>query len=105
MRLTFSPVRMDAPLTASVAGDTITLNDETVDLSDISEGASINAGAFGCDWITGEVTRQDGVLHLTLILPHGGNAPQETLWPEPVEAGDGPVVLPVYEVEGEEVQG
>jgi hypothetical protein len=31
-----------------------------------------------------------------LILPHGANAPPETLFPAEIDAGDGPVALPAY---------
>jgi hypothetical protein len=98
MKITFSPCRMDAVLAASIDGDTITLNGQAVDLSGVAEGAAVDAETLGCDWITGQVSRADGVLCVTLILPHGADAPQEALFPEPVEAGDGPVAVPGQEV-------
>lgn len=94
MKITPTPCRMDATLSASVDGDTLTLNGLAVDLAGVEEGATVDAETFACDWITGPVTREGGVLHLTLILPLGPDAPQEALWPEPIEAGDGPVALP-----------
>ena len=44
------------------------------------------------------MTRAGGVLHLTLILPHGADAPLETRFPAALTlTGDGPVALPPYE--------
>jgi hypothetical protein len=37
-----------------------------------------------------------GVLTVPLILPHGGDAPEATRFPAPIDAGDGPVALPPY---------
>ena len=53
-----------------------------------------------CDGLAGDVTRSGGQLYLTLILPHGADAPPETLFPAALTlTGDGPVVLPAYENE------
>jgi hypothetical protein len=98
MKLTFSPVRMDAMLTASVAGDVLTLNGAVLDFGPLPAGATLPRAAIPCDWIGGDVTRDDdGALTVPLILPHGSNAPPETLFPAPIEAGDGDVELPPYD--------
>ncbi|MBL4917992.1 hypothetical protein [Szabonella alba] len=104
MKLTFSPTRMDATLTASVAGDVLTLNGSALDFSPLPPGATLPCAAIGCDWIAGDVTRDEaGVLSVPLILPHGPipwPAPPEAqavTHPEPMEVGDGPVALPHYE--------
>ncbi len=56
--------------------------------------------AVACDWLSGDVTRVGGVLNLTLILPHGANAPHATRFPAPVTVTtDGPVPLPPYDAE------
>ena len=104
MKITFSPIRMDARLAASIEGDTITLNGQAVDLSSVAEGEAVDAETLGCDWIRGAVTRADGALHLTLILPHGPDAPRAALFPEPVEAGDGPVEVPGQEGAGDDAE-
>jgi len=102
MRITLSPVRLDTPLTLQRAGDVLTINGETFDFSTLPEGASLPASAVACALLAGDVTRQDGVLHLTLVLPHGAAAPPETLFPAPlILTGDGPVVLPLYEAHDE----
>lgn len=103
MHITLTPTRSDAALTLHRAGDILTINGETLDLSVIPEGASLPASAVDCPWLTGEITRIGGALHLALILPHG-----PIPWPAPPEAAavthpapihviaDGPISLPSY---------
>lgn len=105
MRITLSPMRRDNTLTLSKAGDTLTINGEAFDLSGVPEGATLPREAVECDWLAGPVERQGGVLHLTLILPHAARAPEATLFPQPIIAnGDGPIALPPYEMEPENVE-
>ncbi|WP_054303195.1 hypothetical protein [Gemmobacter sp. LW-1] len=61
---------------------------------------------MNCDWLASEVTRIDGVIHLTLLLPHGPipwPAPPESrvvTHPEPIlVTADGPILLPGYNPE------
>lgn len=97
MKLIFSPVRMDEPLEASVAGDVLVLNGEALDFGPLPKGATLPRGAIDSPWIAGDVTRDAaGGLHIPLVLPHGAEAPEETLFPAPMEAGDGPVALPPF---------
>lgn len=100
MQITLSPVRRDAPLTLSRVGDTLTINGDVFDFTPLPDGATLPPEAIDSDWFVGPVERVDGVLHLTLTLPHGVNAPQETLFPAPLTlTGNGPVTLPPYELE------
>jgi hypothetical protein len=100
MKLTFSPVRMDEPLSAHVAGDVLTLNSDALDFGPLPAGATLPRAAIDSPWIAGDVTRDlAGVLTVPLILPHGANAPEETLFPQPLLAGNGPVALPRFDVE------
>jgi hypothetical protein len=100
MQITLSPARRDARLDLSRNGDTLTINGEAFDFSPLPEGATLPAEAIASDWFAGPVERVDGELHLTLVLPHGADAPQETLFPAPLTlTGDGPVTLPSYEKE------
>jgi hypothetical protein len=98
MQITFYPMRRDTPLTLSRNGDTLTINGETFDFSPLPDGATLPVEAIGSDWFAGNaVERIDGEIHLTLRLPHGDNAPQQTLFPGPITlTGDGPVPLPPY---------
>jgi len=100
MQITLTPQRRDDRLSLSREGDVLILNGEAFDFAAIPEGGTLPRDAVACDWLASDVTRQDGVLHLTLILPHGVDAPHETLFPAPITlTGDGPVALPAYENE------
>lgn len=95
MHITLSPVRLDEALTASRAGDVLTLNGEAFDFGPVPEGATLPAEAIASDWIVGPVSRIDGDLHLTLRLPHGPNPSRAVAFPEPIHVTqDGPIPLP-----------
>lgn len=97
MKITFSPMRRDDTLTLSKSGDTLTVNGEAFDFSDLPDGARLPCEEVGCDWLASDVERVEGVLRLTLVLPHGPQAPQERLFPAPLTlTEDGPVALPPY---------
>ena len=95
-QIDLSPMRRDDRLEVSVSGDVFTINGAAFDFSALPEGASLPRDAVACDWLASDVVRTGGVVRLTLILPHGPDAPQETLFPDPVSPGDGPVALPPY---------
>lgn len=95
MLITFTPMRSDDRLTLHRAGDVLTLNGESYDFSPLPEGALLPRDAIDCRWLASDVTRTDGRLHLTLILPHGATARNEALFPQPLMLiTDGPVDLP-----------
>lgn len=98
MQITLSPQRHDSTLTLSRTGDMLTINGEAFDFSAIADGGTLPQAAVACDWLASDVERIGGVLHLTLILPHGADAPHDTLFPDVLTlTGDGPVDLPAYE--------
>jgi len=99
MHVSLSPVRMDMALEASIKGDVLILNGEVFDFSPMPEGAVLPTSAMGSAWFAGPVERVGGVLYLSLILPHGANAPEQTRFPVPITAGDGPVDLPPHDME------
>lgn len=94
MQITLSPIRMDETLVAQVAGDVLTLNGEALDFTPLPDGAVLPRDAIDCGWIAGDVRREAGGLIVPLLLPHGGNPPPETLYPQPLCLSDGPVPLP-----------
>ncbi len=95
MRITLSPVRLDETLTATRAGDVLTLNGVAFDFGPLPEGATLPAEAIDSEWIVGPVSRIDGDLHITLRLPHGPNPSQAVAFPEPIHVTeDGPIPLP-----------
>jgi hypothetical protein len=92
MHITLSPVRMDAELSVCVEADALIVNGAHHDFADLAEGATRDPGEA---WFAGPVCRQDGVIRLTLILPHDANAPEETRFPAPIaDPPDGPLILP-----------
>jgi hypothetical protein len=100
MIITLSPFRAETPLTLHRAGDTLTMNGEAFDLSGIPEGATLPRAAVDCDWLASDIIRVDGVLHLTLLLPHGADAPEETRFAAPITLlADGAVTLPRFDAQ------
>lgn len=96
---TFSPVRMDEEYTLEVKGKTIVIGGEEFDFSPLPKGAQLPASAIESKWFTGKVIDIDGELHITLILPHGSNAPYERRFPEVITyEGDGVIDLPLYDI-------
>ena len=108
MKIKLSPVRADAQLAATVSGDVLTVNNQVLDFSPLLEGASLPSEAVDTEWLQGNITRIDGEIHLTLLLPHGANAPYETRFPEayhtPIMVLEGEVPLPPYDSEVQEGQ-
>ena len=101
MKISFTPVRRDDLLSLIVDGDTLTINDEAFDFTPLSEGQTLPRADVPCDWLTSDVERINGEIHLTLILPHGAKAPQETRFPQPITANDGPVSVPPHSLSEE----
>jgi len=103
MHITLTPIRMDKPLTLHRAGDILTVNGTAHDFATIEEGTALPQDEVPCDWLVSDVARIDGIVHLTLILPHGAHPPQETLFPAAIRVTeDGPIPLPPFEAEGAE---
>lgn len=97
MKITLSPVRRADPITVSKQGDILTVNGTPFDFTPIPEGATLPADAIDSEFFSGPVERINGELHLTLMLPHGPNAPEETKFPVPITVlVDGPIALPAY---------
>lgn len=101
MKILLSPSRMDEALHAEVIGDTIKLNQEVLDFSLLTTGGVLPREAVNNPWVASDIRRIDGEIHLTLILPHGDNAPRETRFPSsfnvPMTVMNGPVPLPPYD--------
>lgn len=106
MIITFAPVRPigdPVPLDVVREGDVLTINGTALDFGPLPEGGRLPRAAVDCPWLASEVTREGGVLHLTLVLEHGPipfPQPPEAdvvLYPAPITlTGDGPVALPAY---------
>jgi hypothetical protein len=99
MRITLSPQRRDdAPLTLTKQGDTLTIAGVAYDFSQLPDGALLPQEAVDSEWLASDITRVNGELELTLLLPHGANAPEETRFPSPIiDPPDGTIELPPYD--------
>ena len=96
MIINLSPQRRDDTLTVSKQGDILTINNVVYDFSVIPDGATLPASAVDCEYITGDIERIAGVLHLALLLPTGINATHAANFPQPiVNPADGLLELPV----------
>jgi hypothetical protein len=95
MKINLSPQRRDDALTVTKQGDTLTINGIAYDFSVVPDGATLPKDATDCAWLASDVERIDGVLHLTLLLPHGANASQAARFPQPIiNPADGVLELP-----------
>lgn len=95
MKLSFSPMRRDDALHLVRAGDVLEINGEAFDFSALTEGDCLPQEAVQSEWLASGVTRTEGAICMTLILPHGTAAPYERLFPETITVDkDGPVALP-----------
>lgn len=95
MNITLSPIRTDELLTVTRAGDVLSINGQAFDFGPLPDGATLPVEAIDSPWFAGAVSRVNGVLHLTLRLPHGANPSPAVAFPEPVTVtADGPVPLP-----------
>jgi hypothetical protein len=97
MEIQFTPVRDDQRLALETAGDVLIINGERFDFSELPEGSELPAQAISSRWFVGPVTRRDGELSVSLLLPHGAHAHPEALYPKPITtSSDGAVQLPAY---------
>ncbi|WP_193748203.1 hypothetical protein [Leisingera sp. ANG-M1] len=100
-KINWTPVRRDAALAVAKQGSALVINGEVFDFTALPDGASLPQAAVGCEWLASDVENAGGAVCLTLCLPHGSDAPEETRFPQPVEtAEDGPLAG----FEGEEVE-
>tara|TARA_R110002020_G_scaffold304014_1_gene519773 strand:- start:1450 stop:1776 length:327 start_codon:yes stop_codon:yes gene_type:complete len=101
--ITFSPLSGDTPMTLEKQGGALIVNGEAFDFGFLADGDTLPHSAVSGDWLASDVTRTDGDLHLTVRLPHGPNAPEETRFPAPITATqDGPIALPPYDAPQED---
>lgn len=101
MDIKFFPIRMDASLSLSKAGDVLTINGEDFDFSVMPADSTLPQGSVLSMFIAGDVTRNsDGVLTLPLLLPHGPDPIEAIAYPAALtDIPDGVIALPTDEVE------
>lgn len=99
MKISLSPQLRAAPFAMSVTGDVLEIDGLAYDFTPLGEGDVLPREAVNCPWLVSDVARDGGQVTLTLILPHGPNAPAATLFPAPITvAEDGPVSLPPFDI-------
>ena len=74
MRITFHPQRSDRHLELYRHRDILTINGENFDFGALPNGAELPASAIQSEFIAGPAKRVDGVIHVSIFLPHGPNA-------------------------------
>ena len=95
MKITLSPQRRDDTLEVIKSGNTLTINGTAYDFSVIPDGATLPLDAVDCIWLASDVERIDGILHLTLLLPHSATASYDARFPTPIiDPADGILVFP-----------
>ncbi|SOE48116.1 hypothetical protein [Orrella dioscoreae] len=95
MNIHLTPQLSDRQVTVERDGDALTIDGRRFDFSGVTEGATLPESAIDCDVILGPVERIDGVLHVTLLLPHGAEASQAARFPAPINnPPNGPVEFP-----------
>lgn len=97
MKISFSPQLGAARVALSVDGNTLIIAGTPYDFGPLAEGDVLPREAVDCPWLASGVTRQSGQICLTLILPHGPNAPHAARFPDPVTIDRGPVPLPPFD--------
>lgn len=99
MFIKFSPQRGDDSLELELTGpDRIRVNGELFNFGPIEEGDHIEHGIVPSKWIVGKVSRINGEVDLTIILPHGINPPPHVAFPDPIHVSEpGRIALPTEE--------
>ncbi|WP_103171619.1 hypothetical protein [Paracoccus sp. SY] len=98
MKIILSPQLCAAPFVMSAVGDVLTIDGMEYDFGPLAEGDVLPRDAVDCPWLASDVTRENGHVCMTLILPHGTTAPHETRFPEHLTiTEDGPVELPPFD--------
>ena len=95
MYITLSPQIREGSLKASVERDILTINGVSYDFTPLLEGSFLSANAIDCVYIIDKVTRENGVISLTLLLPIKFDAPDGASFPQPINAiQDGVINFP-----------
>lgn len=95
MIINLSPQLSGRTLSVTKSGDILTISGEDFDFGVIPDGATVPGEDVASGFIVGDVSRVDGELRLTLVLPHWVNPPDEMAFPEPIiNPADGVLDLP-----------
>lgn len=96
MIVTFSPQLRNGTLALEKQGDILTINGVEIDFEPLESGTKLPSEVCQeySPFLISAQRNNDGELELTLLLPHGKDATQAALFPQPVTAIDGLVEVP-----------
>ena len=95
MNITLSPQVRTGNLTLSKSGDVLTINGDAFDFSFIEEGDVLPKNTVECPLLASDVTRTDGALVLTLLLPIKNTSSDAAKFPAPIlNAPNGAIEVP-----------
>lgn len=94
MKIFFNPQRSEASLALEVNGNQLTVNGEVFDFSSLPLDGVLPAAALSSPFFTGEVFWLNGVLQVSVLLPHGDSPEPDVAFPVPVELAEGVVAVP-----------
>lgn len=95
MIIKLSPMRCDKVLEVYKSGDVLTINGEEFDFSFMVDHDTLPLDAIQSEWFLSDVTKEEGELTLTLLMPIPANYSHEQAFPSDiVDVPDGLVVLP-----------
>lgn len=91
----FLPIDPVQTLIVSKRSDVLTINGERFDFRPLPDGATLPSAAIDCEWISGDVTRVDGQLIITLRLPLDQDSSPAACFPaDIINPPDGNVSIP-----------
>ena len=96
-KINFTPRFSDTKLEMSKSGETLIINGVDVDFSDMPDGADCPAKAIESDFVSGGISKIDGAVHMTIIMPyiHTDDIPESVLYPSAlIVEQDGRIPLP-----------
>lgn len=95
MNIILSPTRTDTIVNYEKKGKTLIIDGQIADFSRMQDGDTLPRQAIDSIWFDEDVTMNDGVLTLTIVLPLPENYSQEQAFPLPlIDVPDGVLNLP-----------
>lgn len=94
--INLSPVcGLNPALTIEKLSSSLIISGVQFDFSFLADGDTLPRSAIQSDVICSDVSRIDDVIHITVRLPHGPDAPESVRFPQPIlVTQDGPITLP-----------
>lgn len=84
MNIKLQPKREDSKYIACVFGEKLVIDYVEFDFSKVTEGSSLPISAISCNRFSDSIERKDGILNISMFLPHPVNYSQEQAFPNPI---------------------